>query len=196
MLLRRRPPRIESHSSDAAKGPEHFRPEWLAVLRWLEANRVEQVLVGAAARTLRGEQSAAGPVAIVPAPYDRNLERLARALNAAHARRRTATGGVPPENAAIKLTVEKLGIGGRWELRCGAHDIDIEGGVARAAEPESSRPRYEELLYEAGRFQLDATLAVQVAAPEDIEHFDHLRLTGVAPEISIRRNSSTPVRDA
>jgi hypothetical protein len=194
MLLRRRPPGIESPPSDAGARPEHLRPEWLAVLRWLEANRVEHVLVGAAARALRGEQNAAGPVAIVPAPYDRNLERLARALAAAHARRRGAEGGPPPENAAIKLTVEKLSIGARWELRCGEHDIDIEGGVARAPDQGSSRPRYEELLYEAGRFQLGATLAVQVAAPEDIEHFDHLRLTGTSPEITITRNSGTPVR--
>jgi len=30
-------------------------------------------------------------------------------------------------------------------------------------------------------------VAVEVAAPEDIEHYDHVRRTGVAPEITVTR---------
>jgi hypothetical protein len=84
------------------------------------------------------------------------------------------------ETAPVKLTGEKLARGQRWTLRCGSHDLDIE------ARPEGV-PSYQELLYEAGRYQLSADLNVDVASPEDIEHFDHLRRTGTTPEIRITR---------
>ena len=50
-------------------------------------------------------------------------------------------------------------------------------------------PRYQELLYEAARFELASGLSVEVAAPEDIEHYDHLQRTGVAPEMRITRRA-------
>ena len=49
-------------------------------------------------------------------------------------------------------------------------------------------PSYQELLYEAGRFELEPGLSVEVASPEDIEHFAHLRRTGSPPEIRIIRH--------
>jgi hypothetical protein len=48
-------------------------------------------------------------------------------------------------------------------------------------------PGYQELLYEAGRYELAAGLCVDVASPEDIEHYAHLRRTGSAPEMRITR---------
>ncbi len=142
MLLRRRPPGIDSQPGTADEGFQYLSVKTLAQLRWLQANKVEFVLVGPVADAIRGGGVARGPLAIVPAPYSRNFARLARGLWAGHARVRVdgETGTVP-----VKLTEEKLMRGGRWTLRCGVHDIDIEGHPAQA-------PSYQELLYEAGRF--------------------------------------------
>jgi hypothetical protein len=187
MLLRHRVPRLESQPANASKGFEHLDERWVAVLRWLQANRVDFVLVGYVARAIRGDAKARGPVSIVPAPYGRNLDRLARALLSAHARLRI-DGAADPQSAEaetmqVKITSEKLVRGQRWTLRCGAHDLDIEGRPAGV-------PRYQELLYEAVRFELAEDLSVEVASPEDIELYDHVRRTGLSPEFRVVRNAS------
>jgi hypothetical protein len=185
MLLRHRPPGIDSAPAKPVKEFEHLDESWIAVLRWLQANRIDYVLVGGVARAVRGDASARGPVAIVPAPYGRNLDRLARALWAAHARLRIEAGidgEAGAETMPVKLTAEKLVRGQRWTLRCGSHDLDIEG------RPDGV-PRYQELLYEAVRFTLTPEVSVEVASPEDIEHYDHVRRTGVAPEFRVVRQS-------
>ncbi len=195
MLLRHRPPGIEPGPPNTKQGFEHLDEKWIAVMRWLQANRLDYVLVGAAARAIRGDSGAKGPVSVVPAPYGRNLDRLAKALWSAHARLRIDAGEATPaapgaetgaETVPVKMTAEKLVRGQRWTLRCGAHDLDIEGRPAGV-------PRYQELLYEAARFEVAGELSVEVASPEDIEHYDHVRRTGVAPEIRISR---TPAEDA
>jgi hypothetical protein len=189
MLLKRSAPRIDARSVKPVHGLEHLRVEWIAILRWLRDSGVEFVLIGPVADAIRGNTRAAGPVAIVPTPYRRNLERLARALSSEHARVRSDKDA---ENPALKLTAEKLAHRTHWELRCGSHDIDIEGGV-NAADDGSGAPSYQELLYEAGRFEPEPGLTVEVASPEDIEHFSHLGRTGVAPEIKITRLSQGEV---
>ena len=68
MLLRHRPPRIDNQPPTTNKGFEHLDEKWVAVLQWLKANRVDFVLVGAAAEAVRGASDATGPVSIVPAP--------------------------------------------------------------------------------------------------------------------------------
>lgn len=151
------------------------------MLRWLQANRVQFVLVGPVAEAIRGNAEAAGPVAIVPTPYGRNFERLARALLSAHARLRVDTDE-ETETVPVKMTEEKLMRGQRWALRCGQHDLDVEGRPNGA-------PRYQELLYEAARFELAGDLSVEVASPEDVEQYAHLQRTGGAPEIRIMRTS-------
>jgi hypothetical protein len=83
----------------------------------------------------------------------------------------------------VKLSAEKLVRGQRWTLRCGAHDLDVEG------RPKGV-PRYQELLYEAVKFELAPELSVEVASPEDIEHYDHVRRTGLAPEFRVARGAS------
>ncbi len=185
MLLRHRPPRIDSRPVAPSRGFEHLDERWIAVLRWLQASRVEFVLVGPAARAARGESGVRGAVAIVPAPYGRNLDRLVRALWSGHARLRVDTG-VEGEGGAdtvpVKMTAEKLVRGERWTLRCGSHDLDVEGRQAAA-------PRYQELLYEANRIRLAENVTVEVASPEDIEHYDHVRRTGRAPEMRVTRRS-------
>ncbi len=182
------PPGIEPAPPNTKQGFEHLRDEWLAMLQWLAANSVDYVLVGAVAQAIRGDTETSGPVSIVPAPYGRNLERLARALSSVHARLRVE-GGRPrageahePDTASVKMSAEKLAGEARWTLRCGTNDLDVEGRVAGA-------PRYQELLYEAGRFELVPGLRVEVGSPEDLEHYAQLRRTGVAPEIKISRVS-------
>ncbi len=187
MLLRHRPPRIDPRPANTSKGFEHLDESWIAVLRWLLASRVEFVLVGPVARAVRGERGSRGPVSIVPAPYGRNLDRLARTLWSAHARMRVDTGAEgesATKTIPIKLTVEKLVCGQHWTLRCGSHDLDVEGRQPAA-------PRYQELLYEAARFELAGDVSVEVASPEDIEHYDHVRRTGVAPEMRVSRRPAS-----
>jgi hypothetical protein len=183
MLLRHRAPKIDAPPlTTTTNGDGHLDEKPLALLRWLKENRVDFVLVGAVAQAIRGETGARGPVSIVPAPYGRNLDRLARALTSAHARPRVGDG-VDKEPSPIKMTAEKLVGSQRWSLRCGVHDLDVEG------RPKGV-PRYQELLYESARLELAPDLHVEVASPEDVEHYDHVRRTGAAPEIRITRKAS------
>ncbi|MGN6170628.1 MAG: hypothetical protein ACTHQQ_21050, partial [Solirubrobacteraceae bacterium] len=172
-MLFNRLPRIEHRSPNPSKGQEHLKPSWIAILRWLQAHKVDHVLVGAVAESVRGDTHADGPVAVVPAPYRRNLERLARALTKEHARLRVDAGGDSGADAsALKLDHEKLARNTRWRLRCGVHDLDVEGGMGAADTNGGSS--YQELLYEAGRFEIEPELRVEVASPEYIEHFTQL----------------------
>jgi hypothetical protein len=187
MLLRHRGPRLDPAPHNPAAGHEHLAPEKVAVLRWLSESRVEFVLVGSVATAMRDGTPANGPVAIVPAPYGRNLDRLSRALTSAHARMRIDTGSSDPgepDTMPVKMNAEKLLRGPRWPLQCGVHKIDIEGRGA-------GLPRYQELLYEAKTFELDPGLKVQVASPEDIEHYVDRRAAPPS-EIKISRAARTP----
>jgi len=206
MLLKHRPPKIESRPVDLREGLEHLEQKSMAVLRWLNANKVDYVVVGPVARAVHGDVDTRGPVAIVPAPYGRNYARLCTALVAAHAGLRAEGAGrgtaSRPEQVAVKLTHEKLARGHRWMLRFGGYDLDIEGhdsgahaasetgSAAAGSDSESeSAPRYQELLYEATRVELAEGLVVQVASPEDLEHYSHVRRTGTAPEFRVTRNA-------
>ena len=68
MLLKHRPPSIQSQPAALRGGLEHLDQKWVAVLRWLNDNKVDYVIVGQVARGIRGDHNARGPVAIVPAP--------------------------------------------------------------------------------------------------------------------------------
>ncbi len=184
MLLRRRPPQIDTRPVHPAEGFEHLSAGSIAVLKWLKANQVEFVLVGSVAEAIRGGAGSPGPVAIVPAPYRRNFERLVRALDAAEARPRPdGTAKEGREIRAAKMTPDSCPGGQRWMLGDGPHYLDVEG------QPSGSLA-YQELLYEAGRYELAAGLSVDVASPEDIEHYAHMRRTGTPPEMRITRAAS------
>ena len=165
--------------AEPAQGYEHLPGESIAVLTWLQSNQVEFVLVGPVAEAVRGGAGSAGPVAIVPAPYRRNYERLSRALDAANARPRPNGGA---EAARAKSGADQGARGERWQFRTGIHLLDVEGR-------SSETPGYQDLLYEAGRFELAAGLTVDVASPEDIEHYAHVRRTGSSPELRITRGT-------
>ncbi len=173
MLLRHRSPDIDTTPVNLSPRLAHLEQGWVAVLRWLNANRVDFVVVGPVAYAIRGELTARGPVAIVPAPYDRNYERLSTALVARGAGLR-ATPSVE-----LKLSADKLARARRWLLRVSGYDLDVD---------IEESGRYQELLYESGRFELAPDLTVEAAAPEDLEHFSHVHRTGVAPEFRVLRN--------
>ena len=195
MLLKHRPPHIQSQPAKLRDGLEHIDQSSIAVLRWLNANKVDYVLVGAVARRIRGEVDTAGPVAIVPAPYSRNYERLCNALVAEHAGLRSdggLRGLARPTAEPVKLTADKLARGKRWMLRLGDYDLDIEGEGSRQPEQkpaDAAAPHYQELLYEASRIELTEGVSVEVASPEDLEHYSHLRRTGSAPEFRVTRKA-------
>jgi hypothetical protein len=205
MLLKHRSPGIDATSVQPRAGLEHLDRKSIAVLRWLNARHVDYVLVGPVAHAVRGDQAAKGPVAIVPAPYSRNWDRLTRALVGEHAGLRSDRGlpgsGERGDAVTVKLTADKLARGRRWMLRFGEFDLDIEGSGTRAAgaranahgrpaDDEGTRaPRYQELLYEANRFEVADGINVEVASPEDLEHFSHVRRTGTAPEFRVTRNA-------
>ena len=197
MLLRHRSPDIDATPATLAPGLEHLDQRWVAVLRWLNATKVDYVLVGPVAHAVRGELTARGAVAIVPAPYIRNYDRLADALAAQDASLRSERGprGADPAGD-VQLSGDKLARGRRWLLRFAGYDLDVESSSRRAAgvhgphepdAPAGDGVRYQELLYEATRVQVAAGIAVEVAAPEDLELFSHMRRTGVAPEFRITR---------
>jgi hypothetical protein len=200
MLLKHRPPGIESQPATLREGLAHLDQKSVAVLRWLVANKVDFIVVGPVAHAIRGDIDASGAVAIVPAPYGRNYERLCTALVSEHAGLR-ADRSVPgsasrPQAVPVKLTPEKLARGKRWMLHFGDYDLDLEeagapGGSPRATgrEADTRGPRYQELLYESTRVELADGLSVEVASPEDLEHFSHVRRTGDAPEFRVIRKA-------
>jgi hypothetical protein len=200
MLLKRRPPGVEADPPRPNHGLEHLEPNWIAVLRWLNVSQVDYIVVGPVGEAIRGDVGAKGAVAIVPAPYSRNFQRLATGLVAEHASLRVTDGARPagdPDSAPIKLTADKLARGQRWMLRFGGYDLDVLGGRPVQGDPgPSNSPSYQELLYEAARFEIAPGCNVEVASPADLEHYAHLRRTGSAPEIRITRSSPTPPQTA
>jgi len=200
MLLKHRPPGIESQPAKLREGLEHLQQSSIAVLRWLQANKVDFVLVGPVAYAIRRGHQTSGPVAIVPAPYGRNFDRLGHALVAEHAGLRAdrgAAGGSEP--VAVKLTPDALARGKRWMLHFGVYDLDVEGAGNRASasdragsrgEPAGGgTPTYQELLYEAGRFDLAEGCSVEVASLEDLEHYSNVRRAGAPPEFRVTRRA-------
>ena len=195
MLLKHRPPDIDSSPVALSQGFTHLDQAWAVVVRWLNANKVDFVLIGSAAVAIRGDHSARGPAAIVPAPYGRNFDRLAAALAAQNAALRSdrVVGGDRGVPVPVKLTADKLARGRRWLLRFSGYDLDVEAAGkhpddGRGGDGDAVAPRYQELLYESNRFEISPGISAEVASPEDLEHYFHVRRTGVAPEFRVIRN--------
>jgi len=181
MLQRHHAPGIDPRPAEPVKGLEHLKDEWVAVLRWLGEGRVEHVLIGPAGEAIRGSATVYGPVMIVPAPYRRNLDRLASSLLGAHARVRT--DGLP-DTTPMRFSAAKLAAGERWTVRCGTlHDLDIEMVPAE---------RYAELLYEASRFEIEQGLSVEVASQEVLAQGVHVPDIAEEPEIRVTRGPGVP----
>ena len=205
MLLKHRPPGIESQPATLREGLAHLDQKSVAVLRWLVANKVDFVVVGPVAHAIRGDVNASGAVAIVPAPYGRNYERLCTALVAEHAGLR-ADRSVPGLRLAApggsgQADAEKLARGKRWMLHFGDYDLDLEeAGARRAVGPATGQGDTRALAIRScstspARFELADGLSVEVASPEDLEHFSHVRRTGDAPEFRVIRKAAGRARD-
>ena len=78
----------------------------------------------------------------------------------------------------------------------GSGRVDVVGTGAPAASGTWGATGYQELVYEASRFEPSPGLSVDVASPEDIEHYAHLRRTGTAPEIKITRVQESPAAES
>lgn len=190
MLLKRRLPQIDTtRPFEPNPGFEHVDPGEIALLRWLEEHKIDYVLVGSAAQAVHTGSVTAGPLAIVPAPYRRNLERLARALTGTEARVRNEWAFPPgrAQDAPAQISASDLMRDQVWTLCCGPLPIDVIGTAAPSANGGPGASDYQELLYEATRCELTTDVSVEVASPEDIEHYAHLRRTGTAPQITISR---------
>jgi len=83
----------------------------------------------------------------------------------------------------MRFSAGALAAGERWTLRCESYDLDVEMFPAE---------RYSELLYEAGRFEIESGLAVEVASLEHLEHLPHAALAAEEPEIRISRGPAVP----
>lgn len=190
MLLKRRSPQIDTtRPFEPNPGFEHVDAGEIALLRWLKEHRIDFVLVGSVAQAVHTGSVTAGPLAVVPAPYRRNMERLAQALAGAEARVRNEWALAPgqAQDAPAQLTAADLMRDQVWSLCCGPLPIDVIGTAAPSAHGGPEASDYQELLYEATRSELTTDLCVEVASPEDIEHYAHLRRTGTAPQITISR---------
>jgi hypothetical protein len=192
MVLRNRLPALENAPVPGAKTFEPMADSAIVMIGWLNANRVDYVVVGSVARIAHGEPSAHGPVVIVPAPYGRNLDRLARALSSARARVRLhgelsglGAGPYGAQSAPAKLSAEKFVGAERLALCCGSHDLDVECRPAGV-------PRYQEVLYEAVRIELADGVSAEIGSAEHIEQYEQLRRTGLAPEIRVTRAVPSP----
>jgi hypothetical protein len=193
MLLKRRPPQIDTtRPFEPNPGFEHVDAGEIALLRWLKEHRVDFVLVGSVAQAVHTGSVTAGPLAVVPAPYRRNLERLTRALAGSEARVRNEWAHPPgrAQDAPAELTVADLMRDHVWTLCCGPLPIDVVGTATPSAHGAPGASDYQELLYEATRTELTTDLSVEVASPEDIEHYAHLRRTGTPPQITISRREA------
>ena len=179
MLLRRHHPQLEDQTSEPLPSFAHLDGPTVSLLAWLRVARVEFVLVGPVAVAIRGSDPPLGPVSVVPAPYRRNFERLAELLSGEQVRARVDGGG-SGSGASLRLGAAQLARGQLRTLVVGGRELDIEGSAA-------GMPSYQELLYEAQRFEVASGVSVEVASAEDIERYDHLRRTGMAPEIKITR---------
>ena len=137
----------------------------LTVLRRLNEQRVEYVLIGELAAALHGCPSGEQTVVIVPARFQRNLDRLARALRSLHARGR---GPASASSDGPSLTSGGLRSLGHWRLSTdfGAVDVDFEPPATAG---------HLDLFENARRLALTPEVEVEVAAAGDLVRIAEMR---------------------
>ena len=132
----------------------------VAMLRALDAHRVEFLVVGGIAARLRGAPLLTQDVDITPAPDRANLERLAGALKDLEARLRTAT---EPDGVPFPFDPGLLEHAAVWTLITKHGDLDLVVSPAGTA-------GYQDLIRDADELKVatEPDLAVQVASLADV----------------------------
>jgi hypothetical protein len=148
-----------------ASTPSPLPANALTLLHRLNEQRVEYVLIGELAAVLHGCPAGEQTVVIVPARFQRNLTRLARALGAVHARGR---GPAAAGASAPALTPSGLRALGHWRLASdfGALDIDFEPPATAG---------HLDLFENARRLAVSPDLEVEVASAADLVRIAEMR---------------------
>jgi hypothetical protein len=143
--------------------PPALPREALALLTKLNEHRVEYVLAGELAAAIHGCPLRDPTPVIVPARFERNLDRLSRALRALHAGGRGHGTSPTPDLSAPGLRA--LGL---WPLSTdqGALDLDFE--------PPGTAGHLD-LFEEAMRVTLTERLTVEVVALADLLRIAEMR---------------------
>lgn len=140
-------------------------PDGIALLARLDRLGVEHVLIGALAAAIHGSRWYDDSVAIVPARYARNLDRLSAAL------RELRAAPSPEANAlgeAWEATPQSLRRVGRLLLTTELGDLEVD------FEPPATAGHLD-LFENARRHTVTPGLEVQIAALEDLIRIAEMR---------------------
>ncbi len=148
-------------------------PDAIALLARLEKLGVEHVLIGELAAAVQGCRTSDTTVTIVPARYQRNLDRLSTALREVKAAARPGASSPAPDWEPMPATLRKLG---RLELTTTLGDLEID------FEPPATAGHLD-LFENARRHTITPGLEVQVAALEDLIRIAEMR--GAAADVAL-----------
>ncbi len=106
--------------------PVEIPEPWFALLASLQRHRVQFVVAASAADAIvESEPDTAARLVVAPAPYRRNLERLAKALGEGVLRLRNADG--PSQPMPSQRIVDHPAL--RWPLIAGTTEVDVIGSA-------------------------------------------------------------------
>ena len=184
MLLQTPPPAVRFPARiDRPRASNTCRPRSLTLLKWLKANQVEFVLVGPVAEAIRGGAGSPGPArdraGAVPAQLRAPVARAGRRPGPAASSMAARAAREPGCRRCSPLASH----GERWML---AHRTALprrRGTAERVARLPGAAVRGRPL-------RAGCRPDVDVASPEDIEHYAHVRRTGTPPEMRITRAAS------
>ena len=106
--------------------PVEIPEAWLVVLEALQRHGVQYVVAGSAADAIvEGNPSSAAVLVVAPAPYRRNLERVAAALEGVGVWLRGEKGKALPVAPAQLVNHPSV----RWRLLAGDAELDVIGSA-------------------------------------------------------------------
>jgi len=146
----------------SSPSPDALPANALTLLHRLNEQRIEYVLIGELAAAVHGCPPSHQAVVIVPARFQRNLARLARALGAVGARGRGATTGGPA------LTANGLRALGHWRLDTDFGPLEID------FEPPATAGHLD-LFENARRIAVGPDIEVEVASIADLVRVAEMR---------------------
>jgi len=148
-----------------------FDPDLIATLACLERSCVEFVLVGDVANAIYDHGGFVSGVAIVPASYGRNVERLANALHTLRAELGIAGRPDPRELDWRQMDLREVA---PCSFMTTYADIDLDFRPAGCS-------GYPDLFQDAARIDLGPGARPHVASPEDLDRLAHRSAPPVAP---------------